>query len=226
MVAIALIRHGEYQQLPDTPSALQPYPLTAKGVEEVRDQARQFGQWLSGSGYHLQPAIHCSTLLRAWQTAEIYRQELAPFFAGDAVTQSFPELCERSVGALANLSVAEIERVVALDPRLGPLPPGWKSASDFRLPFDGAESLLQAGERVAGHLQTCLMSGGEKRIQLVVGHGASIRHAVYHLNVIRFDDIKRLSMFYGHTVVIERRGSDWARPYGHWKTRRSADTTD
>ena len=226
MVAIALIRHGEYQQLPDTPSALQPYPLTARGAEEVRGQARQFGHWLAQSHYRLQPAIHCSTLLRAWQTAEIYRQELAPLFAGDAVTQSFPELCERSVGALANLSVAEIERVVALDPRLEALPSGWKSASDFRLPFDGAESLLQAGERVAGHLQQCLITSGEKRIQLVVGHGASIRHAVYHLNVIRFGDIKRLSMFYGHPVVIEKRGQDWARLYGHWKTRRTADTTD
>lgn len=126
MVALALIRHGEYAQLANTPSALQPYPLTEKGAQDVREQARQFGEWLSGSGYQLNAEIHCSTLLRAWQTADIYRQELIPLFVEPPRLCSFSALCERSVGALANLSVEEIERIVALDPRLAPLPEGWK----------------------------------------------------------------------------------------------------
>ena len=235
MVALALIRHGEYAQRADTPSALQPYPLTEKGAEEVREQARQFGEWLATSGYQLNAEIHCSTLLRAWQTAEIYREELAPFFIQPPRLRSFSALCERSVGALANLSVQEIERVVSLDPRLEPLPKGWKSASDFRLPFDGAESLLEAGERVAAHLQALLKPQPHetakqlnelKQLQLVVGHGASIRHASYHLNVIPFSDIKRLSMFHGHPVVFERHHQGWNRLYGNWKQRQSADPLD
>ncbi|MCE7519431.1 histidine phosphatase family protein [Vreelandella titanicae] len=242
MVALALIRHGEYSQLADTPSALQPYPLTEKGAEDVREQARRFGAWLTTSGYQLNAEIHCSTLLRAWQTAEIFREELTPLFAEPPRLRSFSALCERSVGALANLSIQEIERIVALDPRLEPLPKGWKSASDFRLPFDGAESLLEAGARVAAHLQALLEPQPRpettkqrnqlkqlnhlNQLQLVVGHGASIRHASYHLNVIPFSDIKRLSMFHGHPVVFERHNQGWHRLYGNWKQRQPADPLD
>lgn len=226
MTAIALIRHGEYQQLANTPSALQPYPLTENGADEVRNQARKFRQWLSQTDYVLEPEIHCSTLLRAWQTAEIYREELGAFFAGQPVTCSFPALCERSVGAVANLTISEIERIVELDPRLEALPEGWKSTSDFRLPFDGAESLLEAGERVAKHLQSLADEESAKRIQLIVGHGASIRHASYHLNVIKFSDIGRFSMFYGHPVVFEKRNQEWVLLYGNWKLRHNKDSID
>lgn len=226
MTTIALIRHGEYEQLPDTPSALQPYPLTTKGKAAVREQARAFNRWLATSDYQLQAAIHCSTSLRAWQTAEIYSQELVNSFSGRPHIVSFPDLCERSVGAVANLTIQEIERIVELDPRLEPLPTRWKSTSDFRLPFDGAESLMEAGERVAAHLSTLAPSKPGKQIQLIVGHGASIRHACYHLNVIEFDDIRRLSMFYGHPVVLEKQGHAWIRLYGNWKHRRTADPID
>jgi len=226
MAALALVRHGEYQQLANTPSALQPFPLTHRGAEEVRNQARQFGKWLSDSGYLLEPLVHCSTLLRAWQTAEIFREELASFFVEEPHTQSFSSLCERSVGALANLSVSEIERIVEMDPRFPALPKGWKSKSDFKLPFDGAESLLEAGERVACHLRSLPVFEANQRIQIVVGHGASIRHASYHLGVIQFGDIRRLSMFYGHPVVFERVDQHWNRIYGNWKHRQNVDPID
>jgi 2,3-bisphosphoglycerate-dependent phosphoglycerate mutase len=226
MAALALIRYGEYQQLENTPSALQPFPLTSKGAEEVRNQARRFGKWLSDSGHLLETDIHCSSLLRAWQTAEIFREELEPFFVAEAQTRSFPALCERSVGALANLSVSEIERIVDMDPRLAPLPKGWKSNSDFKLPFDGAESLLEAGERVACHLRSLPVFEPSQRIQIVVGHGASIRHASYYLDVIPFSDIRRLSMFYGHPVVFQRVNQHWTRIYGNWKHRENAGPID
>lgn len=226
MAALALIRHGEYEQLANTPSALQPFPLTLKGAEDVRNQARQFGQWLSGSGYLLEPDIHCSTLLRAWQTAHIFREELAPFFVEEPHIHSVSDLCERSVGAVANLSVSEIERIVEMDPRLSPLPKGWKSNSAFKLPFDGAESLLEAGKRVAGYLRSLPVFEPNQRIQIVVGHGASIRHASYHMGVIQFGDIKRLSMFYGHPVVFERVDQHWHRIYGDWKHRQNVDPID
>ena len=230
MTALALIRHGEYAQLAQTPSALQPFPLTSKGVEDVRYQARQFGRWLAVSGYQLSTEIHCSTLLRAWQTAEIYREELATVCTGRLITRSFSALCERSVGAVANLSVKEIERIVALDPRLDALPKGWKSSSDFKLPFEGAESLMEAGKRVAGHLSTLLerhaFQDTDQRLQIIVGHGASIRHACHHLKVITFSEIQRLSMFYGQPVVFEHKDDDWRRLYGHWKHRRTVGPID
>jgi len=230
MIALALIRHGEYAQLAHTPSALQPFPLTDKGIEDVRRKARQFGEWLATSGYQLNAEIHCSTLLRAWQTAEIYREELAAFCTEGLSTRSFSALCERGVGAVANLSVKEIENIVALDPRLEALPKGWKSTSDFRLPFEGAESLLEAGERVAGHLGDLLerqtTQKTHRHLQIIVGHGASIRHACYHLGVMPFSEIHRLSMFYGQPVVLERQKHEWSRIYGHWKHRQTADPID
>lgn len=222
---LALIRHGDYAQRPETPSALQPYPLTAKGEAGVRAEAHALGDWLARSRWRLHNEIHCSTLLRAWQTADIYRQELAPFFAMPPSLHSVSALCERSVGALANLSVSEIEHIVAQDPRLAALPAGWKSASHFKLPFEGAESLLDAGERVARHLQT-LTPAEEGHLALIVGHGAAIRHACYHLNIISFNDIARLSMFHGHPVVFERQTDGWVRLYGNWKHRQAADPLD
>ena len=35
----ALIRHGDYRQLPDTPSAHQPFPLTDLGEHQAREAA-------------------------------------------------------------------------------------------------------------------------------------------------------------------------------------------
>lgn len=226
----ALIRHGAYEQLVDTPSALQPYPLTQDGEQEVRRQARLFGEWLAASGRHLDPKVDASSLLRAWQTAEIYIEELQGYFVSSPDVTCYPALCERSVGAVANLPISEIERIMALDPRIEMPPQGWKSDSHYCLPFDGAESLLQAGERVAGHISA--WSDQRKQepnnlIKLFIGHGASIRHAAFHMNVINFCDIKKLSMYYGHPVVFELADNgDSALLFGNWKQRQIHDVPD
>ncbi|MEO9655148.1 histidine phosphatase family protein [Marinomonas sp.] len=227
MKRCALIRHGAYEQLKNVPSALQPYPLTEAGEEEVRQQAREFASWLKANGAQLDPIIDSSTLLRAWQTAEIYRQELSEFFSEPAQINSYAGLCERSVGAVANLDLAEIERIIELDPRYSTPPENWKSMSTYKLPFDGAESLLDAGERVANHLRSWHQQAGND-IKLIVGHGASIRHAAYHLEIISLSDIKKLSMFYGHPVVFAFADDLSASGpiYGQWKQRQAQDVPD
>ncbi|MBM6549813.1 histidine phosphatase family protein [Marinomonas ostreistagni] len=230
MAIAALIRHGAYQQLADTPSALQPFPLTEEGAQEVRQQAQQFGAWLQVQGYQLDPVIHASTLLRAWQTADIYAQELADYFAETPRIRTYSDLCERSVGAVANLPLAEIERLLALDPRFEVPPAGWKSDSDYCLPFDGAESLMQAGARVAKHISAwrdATHDCNAKTIKLFVGHGASIRHAAFHMNVIKLCDIKKLSMYYGHPVVLDFADESVFAPlFGDWKQRQKHDVPD
>lgn len=225
---IALIRHGAYEQLKDVPSALQPFPLTKEGELEVRLQARAFGEWLKQTGSKLNPEIDSSTLLRAWQTAFIYMEELGDYFEGEPQVRSYSALCERSVGAVANLSIDEIERVMTLDPRFETPPENWKSDSYYCLPFDGAESLMQAGQRVADHLQSWKASEENRSlIKLFVGHGASIRHCAFHLNVIKFSDIKRLSMFYGHPVVLAFAEDQQAQTlFGEWKVRQITDVPD
>ncbi|TDO98951.1 histidine phosphatase family protein [Marinomonas balearica] len=230
----ALIRHGAYEQLKNVPSALQPFPLTEEGEKEVRHQARLFGEWLKESGNKLNPVVDSSSLLRAWQTASIYIEELNDFFVSEPVLTGYPELCERSVGAVANLPIAEIERLLALDPRFGVPPENWKSDSYYKLPFDGAESLIEAGQRVADHIAQWQnhVHDDEKMndpqlIKLFVGHGASIRHAAFHLNVINFCDIKRLSMYYGHPVVFEFvKDKHSTKLFGDWKKRQIQEVPD
>lgn len=228
MAICALIRHGAYQQLENTPSALQPYPLTPEGEQEVRRQAGLFREWLLASGHKVDPIIDASSLLRAWQTAKIYQEELFGLFDGEPQVQSFACLCERSVGSVANLSVAEIERILTLDPRFESAPDGWKSDSYYCLPFDGAESLLQAGERVAQHIQAWQQQTDSNSllIKLFVGHGASIRHAACYMDVMKLCDIRRFSMHYGHPVVLEFVGNKTTRLYGDWKQRTLQDVPD
>jgi len=194
---IALIRHGAYEQLKNVPSALQPFPLTEEGELEVRHQARAFGEWLK-------------------------------HFEGEPQIRSYSALCERSVGAVANLPIDEIELVMTLDPRFETPPENWKSDSYYCLPFDGAESLMQAGQRVADHLHSWEASEeNTSLIKLLVGHGASIRHCVFHLNVIDFCDIKRLSMFYGHPVVLEFTEDQQVQTlFGEWKVRQTHEVLD
>lgn len=225
----ALLRHGEYHQLPDTPSAHQPFSLTPLGREQARRVGGEIRVALETNGWCLASAIDSSNLLRAWQTADLLRDALPA-----VAVQGHDALAERGLGSAANLSTAQIEAIVAEDPRFPPLPAGWKSDSHFRLPLQGAESLMEAGERVATHLAVqmqALADGyGDTQVlhrqskgdllKLFVGHGAAFRHAAHRLGVLSFDDIARLSMYHACPVYLEYRpGRGWRHVAGEWKVR-------
>jgi 2,3-bisphosphoglycerate-dependent phosphoglycerate mutase len=220
----AIVRHGEYRQLPDTPSAHQPFPLVAQGEQQARDAADRLRALLPESGLSLCPQVDSSQLLRGWQTAQIMLQALHDLFPQAPELNSFDELAERCVGSAANLSIAHIEAIVGEDPRYPALPPDWKSDSRFRLPLQGAESLLQAGERVAAHLRKQMAAltatAHQDTLKLFVGHGAAFRHAAYHLGVLQFEDLKRLSMHHAQPVLLEYRPEGpWLHVGGEWKVR-------
>ena len=122
MPCFAVIRHGAYEQLPNVPSALQPFALTVEGAQEVRQQAQVFAQWLEENDIKLDPLVDSSTLLRAWQTASIYVETLRDYFAGTPQIESYSALCGRSVGAVDNLLFDHDVGVLGLEPRL-PAPP-------------------------------------------------------------------------------------------------------
>ena len=219
-----LVRHGDYLQQTDTPSAHQPHPLSALGCEQATQAATQLAQWLDQENWRLCPQLHSSTLLRAWQTASLMQKQLA-LLGHRTTVQQYDALCERSVGALANLSSAEIARTLAQDPRCPTLPPNWKSDAHFRLPVPGAESLQQAGARVAQHLRetmrAVLQQHGENHVQVFVGHGASIRHAAQALGVLHPGDIPKLSMHHASLICLKwSPASDrWSHHRGDWKIR-------
>lgn len=223
----ALVRHGDYQQLPDTPSAHQPFPLIPRGEEQARAAAQILRDMLRRHQWQLVPEIDSSLLLRAWQTAHIIAARLAGAAGLEPHVDSFEALAERGLGSAANLSMAQIRDVIHQDPRFPDLPSNWKADSHYRLPLQGAESLLEAGERVARHLRRRMAAlgpaGSRDRLKIFVGHGAALRHAACHLGVLDRGDIAKFSMYHGQPVVLEfLPGGLWRHVEGDWKLRTAA----
>lgn len=219
LTGFALIRHGDYAQPAGVPSAHLPHPLTDEGREQARAGAIRLADAARERGWTLDPVIDASPLLRAWETAVI-----AAGVLGLEVVE-VAALTERCVGAAANLTVDEIAAVIDRDPRFDPLPPGWKRRGDFCLPLLGAESLIDAGRRVAGHLRA-RRAAGLAGIKLVVGHGGSLRHGAVELGILGPGDPPRLSMHHGEAVVLVDRGDAWERVLGDWKRRGDGATLD
>ncbi len=222
---IALIRHAAYHQKVATPSALQPFPLTEGGHAQAADCGTAVHEILTRENWTLAPVVHTSQQLRAWQTATAVTTVLqAAGHRVDALAET-PALAERAVGAVANLTTAEIEALLDLDPRYQNAPPGWKSDSHYRLPFQGAESLVEAGARVAAHLATVAEAATAQSLTLCVGHGASFRHAACHLGLLSLGDIPQLSMHHATPLLLCYMGRDrWAHFGGAWKRRPRQET--
>ena len=215
-----LIRHGDYHQLPDTPSAHQPFPLNNKGREQAAQAVQILREVMVGRGWRLLPVIDCSRMLRAWETARIFADGLADLSSLAPTLEEFDELAERGLGCAANLTVAQIDGILAQDPRHVAPPPNWKADSRYRLPLQGAESLLDAGARVAAHLSTRMAAASGEGVKLFVGHGAAFRHAAYHLGVLEYEQIARLSMYHARPVFLQYlQPGEWRHIAGDWKVR-------
>lgn len=213
----AFLRHGDYAQRPATPSARQPFALTRKGVEQARLGLATLIRQLDMFAMAPAPQIHASRQLRAWQTAhELMAGLRGQGYEIDGIVED-SRLAERGLGSAANLTISEIESVLAADPRFGPPPPGWKSDSDYCLPLEGAESLSQAGQRVASYLQEVIRPGV---LTVFVGHGASFRHACQHLGLLRPEEVARFSMYHAEPLLFCHEGRDsWRHLAGEWKIR-------
>ncbi len=209
--------------MPGAPSAHQPYPLNAEGENQAREAAAIIDATLRQHNWFLTPEIDCSHMLRGWQTADIIVDSLTAKATQQLRLESFDELAERSVGCAANLTTGSIREIIKNDPRYQALPQDWKSSSEYCLPLQGAESLLEAGERVAGHLlqrMSGLADDGVDRLKLFVGHGAAFRHAAFHLGVLEYDQIARLSMYHGRPVFLEfLDDGSYLHIEGEWKIR-------
>jgi 2,3-bisphosphoglycerate-dependent phosphoglycerate mutase len=211
------------------PSAHLPYPLTAAGEEQARQGASEIDAMARERGLKVHSVLDSSRMLRAWQTATAIARTLETLSAvRDARVEEFDALAERGVGAAANLTMDEIDAIVEEDPRYGPLPHDWKLQSDFRLPLQGAESLLDAGERTARHISNRLDGAAHPSdpalLKVFVGHGGAFRYAAVHLGVLGPAEARQLSMHHCRPVLIERVGADrWQHIGGHWKVRKPAE---
>jgi 2,3-bisphosphoglycerate-dependent phosphoglycerate mutase len=221
---VALIRHGDYAQLPNTPSAHQPFALTTTGESQSRLAGTRLREIIEQNHWRLDTTIDSSQLLRAWQTAQLILETLAPCVDTAQSVECFDALAERGVGSVANLSIGQIEDIVSRDPRFPELPADWKANSHYKLPFQGAESLHEAGQRVAGHLTQCMANLQQvtnvDTLKLFVGHGAAFRHAAYHLDVLRLEQVPELSMYHASPIFLEYMPDGrWSHVSGEWKVR-------
>jgi len=226
---IALIRHGEYQQPTGIPSAHLPYPLTVSGKNQAREAAKILAAVSKTEHWKINPVIDSSQLQRAWQTAAIIADEVERHEKTSMNVESYDQLAERCLGSAANLTVNEIEAIIEKDPRYQPLPSGWKSDSYFKLPFQGAESLMQAGEHVMQHVtqktESLLQNMSTDTLKIFVGHGAAFRHAAVHLGILSTDQAVSLSMYHCHPVFFERVNKNkWQHIAGEWKIRQVHDS--
>lgn len=218
---VAFLRHGAYRQRAGVPSARQPWPLTEAGKAQARHGALLVSQMMADHGLTLAPVIACSHQLRAWQTAQELLGALRALGHDLREVRETPALAERGLGSAANLTLPEIEAALRDDPRAATPPPGWKSDSDYRLPLEGAESLMQAGARVARYIDSTARPG---QVTVHVGHGASFRHACHHLGILSRADIARLSMFHARPSLICHDGHvSWRHVAGAWKVREPRD---
>lgn len=222
----ALIRHGDYHQLARAPSAHQPFPLNAEGRKQARRGADELLAVIRKKRWRLCNSIDCSRMQRAWQTACIFADCLRPAADEALLLEEFDAMAERGVGSAANLRIEQIEKLLHQDSRYPNPPSNWKADSHYCLPLQGAESLLDAGARVAAHLQQrmALLSAAVEvdTVKIFVGHGAAFRHAAYHLGVLKFDQLASLSMHHCRALCLEYgAGSDWRQVEGEWKLRAS-----
>jgi len=221
---IAFVRHGVYQQPMNVPSAHLPTSLTAEGEKQARDGAGVLQEVAGKNEWEIYPVIDCSTLLRGWQTADIISRRLDRQGLKASRTEQFDVLSERGLGSAANLTVQKIAITVKNDPRFAPLPKGWKSDSHFRLPFIGAESLMDAGKRVATHVTARTMEMAKSlpadTLKIFVGHGAAFRHAAVDLGILTLAGVGKLSMYHCQPVFLERlTNGSWRHIAGDWKNR-------
>lgn len=219
---LAIARHGEYEQPPGIPSAHLAHPLTSEGREQARQLGLQVADMAAAQRWNMHGVIESSPLLRAYQTAEIACAVLEQATKAPHRVAEHAALAERSLGAAANLPIAEIERMLALDPRHPAAPADWKTSSHYRLPWIGAESLSEAGERTAAYLRTLaarLRRTGRDAIQLVIGHGGAFRHAARALGVLDAARVAQLSMHHCRPILLDWDGGAFQQIGGEWKER-------
>ncbi len=226
------LRHGHYHQPEGVPSALLPHPLTEKGRNQALEGAKKVVELFQDTQHKLPSVIECSSALRAYETATIIQQELSKAFGQMIPIGETSQLTERNLGAAANLTVEEIESVLEKDPRYGVPEKGWKSSKDYCLPFVGAESLRMAGSRVAQVIQNpndylkFPKSGESNAIRIIVGHGASFRHACEELCILQPHEVKARSMFHAEPMYFTGSCTNWKHVSGEWKIREKSEQPD
>lgn len=210
----AFVRHGHFERPEGTASAHSLFPLSPTGREQARDAVDVVLDFADEFNLEVDARLEASQLLRAWETAKVISEELESRTGRSFHVLQRNELIERGIGSAANMRFDDIEAMLAEDPRIAPLPKGWRRLPEFRLPVQGAESLMQAGSRVASRVSASMNSipNDDSRdvMRLFVAHSGCLRHAAVALGAVDVRKVPGLSMGFAQTVLIEK------MPNGEW----------
>jgi 2,3-bisphosphoglycerate-dependent phosphoglycerate mutase len=202
------------------------------GQAQARAAAQAVYQHAQQRGLAIDPTIDCSRLRRAWETAQLMARELECLGISAPRVEEFDALAERGLGAAANLTIDEIEAVLAADPRFEVPAPGWKRDPRYVLPLLGAESLEQAGRRVARHVVARMRTLTDAAsLKLFVGHGGAFRHAAHELGLLSSEEVRALSMQHGTPIYLEHHddgleGDRLVHSSGAWRRRSAVAAVD
>jgi len=210
----AFVRHGHFARPEGTASAHSLFPLSPKGRGQARAAVDAILDFAEEFGLDVDARLEASQLLRAWETAKVIAEELESRTGRSFHVLQRNDLIERGIGSAANMRFEDIEALLAEDPRIAPLPKGWRRRPEFRLPVQGAESLMQAGARVAARVSASMNSipADDSRdvMRLFVAHSGCLRHAAVTLGALDVRKVPGLSMGFAQTVLIEK------MPNGEW----------
>ena len=220
----AFVRHGHFERPEGVASAHSLFPLSERGREQARNAADPILEFCEEMSLELDPRIEASQLLRAWETANLIAESLKKRTGKRFHVMQRDELVERGLGSCANMPFDEIRAMLATDPRLGVLPEGWRRMPEFRLPVQGAESLMQAGARTATRVATSFDSipaeDPRDLMRLFVAHSGCLRHAAVQLGALDVRVVPGLSMDFAQSVFVEKLGNgDWIHVAGQFKKR-------
>jgi 2,3-bisphosphoglycerate-dependent phosphoglycerate mutase len=218
----AFVRHGHFDRPEATASAHSLYPLSAQGRVQAKQAVGPILELCADLGLEVDSRIEASQLLRAWETANLVAESLAERTGREFHVIQRDELIERGLGSATNLTFDRIEALLRSDPRQAQLPQGWRRMPEFRLPVQGAESLMQAGARVAARVAASLDAIPEDDprdlARLFVAHSGCLRHAAVALGALDVRVVPGLSMDFAQTVMIEKLPSgDWVHVGGQFR---------
>ena len=210
----AFIRHGDFNRPPNTASAHSPRALSPLGRSQAEAAVAPIAALCEEHRLTIDKRIEASQLLRAWETANVLATGLASETGVRHHVIQRDELIERGLGSAANLTFDAIAELLSKDKRLGPLPKGWRRMPEFRLPLPGAESLMQAGSRVAARVAASIDAIPDDDpadiARLFVAHSGCLRHAAVALGAIDVRHVAELSMGFLGCVLLEK------KPNGEW----------
>ncbi|MDA0369508.1 MAG: histidine phosphatase family protein [Proteobacteria bacterium] len=218
------MRHAALKHPTGLPGTNLPFPLTAAGESQASKAANRLHALADEMDCKIDDDIECAPNQGPWQTAAILAEDLEALTHRGYRAVERAELAGRSLGAGGNLKTAQLESLIADDPRFTKTPKNWLTHTDYRPPFAGAETLGATGERLGGYVRRRAeemwphLTGDT--LKVFVSDSSALIHGAAYLDAVPAKRAPQLSLALASWALIEFRASgrctllsaDWRKP--------------